>query len=104
MVDNTGTTRLEWRAWDIFTKLPVGMVAYTEEHQFVARVKRGSGFRFGDLNPRRGLSGDIALYDNADDKGEAEFLTEGGEALVEIEPVKYELRSIDFDHREVQSD
>ena len=45
MVDNTGTTRLEWRAWDIFTKLPVGMVAYTEENQFVARVKRGSGFR-----------------------------------------------------------
>ena len=45
MVDNTGTTRLEWRAWDIFTKLPVGMVAYTEEHQFVARVKRGSSFR-----------------------------------------------------------
>ena len=45
MVDNTGTTRLEWRAWDIFTKLPVGMVAYTEEDQFVARVKRGSSFR-----------------------------------------------------------
>ena len=45
MVDNTGTTRLEWRSWDIFTKLPVGMVAYTEEHQFVARVKRGSSFR-----------------------------------------------------------
>ena len=45
MVDNTGTTRLEWRTWDIFTKLPVGMVAYTEEHQFVARVKRGSSFR-----------------------------------------------------------
>ena len=61
-------------------------------------------FRFGDLNPRRGLSGDIALYDSAADEGEAEFLTEGGEALVEIEPVKYELRSIDFDHREVQLD
>jgi hypothetical protein len=33
MVDNTETTRLEWRKWDIFTKLPVGMVAYTEENQ-----------------------------------------------------------------------
>ena len=53
--------------------------------------------RFGDLNPRRGLSGDIALYDAYSDK--EEFLTEGGEALVEIEPAKYELRSIDFDHR-----
>ena len=54
------------------------------------------------MNPRRGLSGDIALYDER--AGKAEFLTEGGEALVEIEPVKYELRSIDFDHREVQWD
>ena len=56
--------------------------------------------RFGDLNPRRGLSGDIALYEKAQSGGKEEYLTEGGEALVEIEPVKYELRSIDFDHRD----
>ncbi len=101
MIDSTATTRLEWRRWNIFTKLPMGMVAYTDDNQFVARVKRGSSFRIGDLNPRRGLSGDIAVYtEGKDGTVTEEFLAEeGGEVLVEIEPVKYELRDIAFETR-----
>lgn len=33
MVDPTKSARVEWRKWNIFTKLPVGMVAYTDEKE-----------------------------------------------------------------------
>jgi len=50
----------------------------------------------GELDPYRGLSGDIAFsfgVDRKDDK--LEFVTEG-EILVEIEPIRYELQNIEF--------
>jgi hypothetical protein len=61
-------------------------------------VKRSATFRFADLNPRRGLSGDVAVYDEGGSDG-VEYLTEGAEVLVEIEPVKYELKDIKFERR-----
>ncbi len=97
LVDLTSTSRLEWRHWNIFTKLPVGLVAYTEEDEdngstYVARNVKED--KFGDLSMRRGLSGNIAVLD---DSGLVKFVTEG-EILVEVEPVKYSLEKINFHH------
>jgi len=88
MVDPTSTSRLEWRKWDIFTKIPLGTVAFTGEDDLVARAatdEDASKLRFADLNPRRGLSGDVALYssDTAAPKS-VTYLTEGAEILVEV--------------------
>lgn len=97
-MDTTSTSRLEWRKWDIFTKRPFGTVAFTD-HALVARVKRPAGakqvtkFSIGELDPLRGLSGDIAVCLNDGDK--VDFVTEG-EILVEIEPVRYELKNTVF--------
>ena len=95
MVDPTSTSRLEWRKWDIFTKLPLGLVAFTGEDGFVARRRDPATdeFRFGDLNPRRGLSGDIALYH---DGGKAVNYATDGEILVEVPPVRYDLKDVKF--------
>ena len=91
MVDARQTSRLEWRKWDIFTKRPIGMVSVLEG-AFAARAEDARGrLRFGDLRPRRGLSGNIALL-NGD---KVEYVTQG-EILVEIEPVKYKLEKVEF--------
>jgi hypothetical protein len=98
LVDTTSTSRLEWQKWDIFTKRPFGLVAFSD-HTFVARVNRkvvskGSPkYVVGDLDPLRGLSGNIAL--SLGEEAEVEFVTEG-EILVEIEPVRYELKNTVF--------
>lgn len=50
----------------------------------------------GELDPYRGLSGDIAFSNGDDGKDDkVEFVTEG-DILVEIEPVRYELRDTEF--------
>ena len=51
-------------------------------------------FNIGELDPLRGLSGDIAVCfsDNSD---KVDFVTEG-EILVEIEPVRYQLMDTVF--------
>ena len=70
------------------------------DHAFVARVNRKEAAKgptkyvVGDLDPLRGLSGNIALS-LAEDSNEVEFVTEG-EILVEIEPVRYELKNTVF--------
>lgn len=101
MVDPTSTSRLEWQKWDIFTKLPLGLVAFTGEDGYVARRKEGPStpeYRFGDLNPRRGLSGDIAIYETGGDGGRkaAVRYETDGEILVEVQPVRYDLRDVEF--------
>lgn len=47
LVDQENSARLEWHHWDIFTKLPFGMVAYNtkEENQYVAKVHDGRKYR-----------------------------------------------------------
>lgn len=97
MVDPTATARREWRPWDIFTRLPLGAVALLGEDGFVARYRDGNGnngssYHVGDLNPRRGLSGDIALY--PDDR--VRTVTRGGEVLVEVQPVRYRLEEVEY--------
>ncbi len=42
LVDTTSTSRLEWQKWDIFTKRPFGVVAFSDK-ALVARVKRPTG-------------------------------------------------------------
>ena len=94
MVDPTSTSRLEWRYWDIFTKRPIGLVAYTDQDTFVARVKSKKNpakYKFGDLQPRRGLSGDIGVFYG----NKVEYVTKG-EILVEVEPIKYKLENLQF--------
>ena len=98
LVDPGDTSRLEWRKWNIFTKLPIGLVAFVEEDAFVARHSENGEYRFGDLSPRRGLSGDIAIFPNRD---QVQYFTEGG-ILVEVEPVKYNLDDLDFITRRVK--
>ena len=48
LVDQENSARLEWRPWDIFTKLPNGMVAYTtdDEHQYIAKYFDGKKYRY----------------------------------------------------------
>ena len=94
---------MEWQKWDIFTKRPFGTVAFYDK-AFVARVKRPPSttttlskttprFIVGELQPLRGLSGDIAVC--LPDKTEVDFVTEG-EILVEVEPIRYELKDTAF--------
>ena len=101
LVDTTSTSRLEWQKWDIFTKRPFGVVAFSDQ-ALVARVKRPAGssvvkqsqkYVIGELDPLRGLSGNIAV--SFGDKDAVEYVTEG-EILVEIEPVRYELKHTVF--------
>lgn len=94
LVDKTLTSRLEWRAWDIFTKKPVGAVAFTEasaEATFIAKTTGGRKEAIGDLDPRRDLSGNIAV---SQDKKVA--FVKKGHILVEIEPVSYELTGLHY--------
>ncbi len=94
LTDASSMARLEWTKWNIFTKLPFGSVAYTEQDTYVTRFweEDARRYRFGDLNPRRGLTGDVAVFLA---NGTLKYMTEA-EVLVEIEPVKYELDDIDF--------
>eukprot|EP00094_Tigriopus_californicus_P011563 TCALIF_11168-PA protein Name:"Similar to uzip Protein unzipped (Drosophila melanogaster)" AED:0.09 eAED:0.09 QI:0/0/0.5/0.5/1/1/2/1441/488 len=95
LVDGTSMARLEWFKWDIFTKLPIGLVAYTEDKTYVARYQdpETQKWHFGDLDPRRGLSGDIAVY--FPDSRAMKYATKG-EILMEIEPVRYMLQDIQY--------
>ena len=95
-MDTTSTSRVEWQKWDIFTKKPFGVVAFND-HAYVARVRKPSGKKFsvGELDPQRGLSGDIAVGYGDKSKEEVDYVTEG-EILVEIEPIRYELKNTVF--------
>lgn len=95
LVDSTSMARLEWFKWDIFTKLPIGLVAYTEDKTYVARYQdpETQKWYFGDLDPRRGLSGDIAVYFS--DSRPMIYATKG-EILMEIEPVRYMLQDTQY--------
>ncbi len=100
-MDTTSTSRLEWQKWDIFTKRPFGVVAFSDQ-ALVARVKRPAGtsgvktrYAIGELDPLRGLSGNIAVCFGDNNKDAVDYVTEG-EILVEIEPVRYELKHTMF--------
>jgi len=92
LVDKTLTSRYEWQKWDIFTKLPIGGVAFTEtatEATYIATLDSG---KICELDPRKGLTGKLAV--SKDGKNVA-FL-EKGYILKEIEPQSYELKNTQY--------
>ena len=50
--------------------------------------------RVGDLNPWRGISGNIEAW-----TGDMVVSSRNGWVLVELEPIKYQLENITFDNR-----
>jgi len=92
LVDKTLTSRYEWQKWDIFNKLPIGGVAFTEtatEATYIATVDSG---KICELDPRKGLSGKLSV---SQDGKNVEFL-EKGYILKEIEPQSYELKNTKY--------
>jgi len=92
LVDKTLTSRYEWQKWNIFTKLPIGGVAFTEtatEATYIATVESG---KICELNTKQGLSGKLAVSQNGKN---VEFL-EKGYILREIEPQSYELKNTKY--------
>jgi len=92
LVDKTLTSRYEWEKWDIFTKLPIGGVAFTEtatEATYIATLNSG---KICELDPRKGLTGKLSV--SQDGKNVA-FL-EKGYILKEIEPQSYELKNTKY--------
>jgi hypothetical protein len=90
LVDQTLTSRYEWVQWDIFTKIPVGSVAFTEgvaDATFIAKLQDGT---ICELDKRRGLSGNLAV---SLDQQSVTFVNKG-QILMEIEPIKYEIAHI----------
>jgi len=55
------TSRYEWEKWDIFTKLPIGVVAFTEGVAEATYIAKSNAGKICELNPYRGLSGNLAV-------------------------------------------
>lgn len=92
LVDKALSSRYEWEKWDIFTKLPIGGVAFTEgvaEASYVAKLEGG---KVCELNPRRGLSGNLAVSQD----GKSVAFLEKGYILKEIEPQSYQLKNTKY--------
>lgn len=104
LVDLWGMSRMEWQHWDMFSFVPSGTVAFTDQ-VFVARALRtDQPFILGDLNTRPGhsLNGKIRAHIPDNNTGlytnygyHAKFTTTG-DVLVEVEPIKYKLSKIQF--------
>ena len=91
-MDQTLTSRYEWSKWDIFTKVPVGSVAFTEsvaDATFIAKLDSG---KISELDKRRKLSGNLAVSLD----GKSVSFVEKGLLLKEIEPVSYQLTHMKF--------
>ena len=101
LVNALNASRIEWRPWDIFTPRPIGLVAVTETEppSYAARVAvdEGRGYNFGQLDPRRGLSGEVSVYFPSENK--VSQYEKNGEMLVEMEPVSYALQDLKFVRR-----
>jgi len=99
LVDVTGMARLEWREWDMFSNPTFGSVAYNE-NVFVGQMKVETGESvIGTLDYSRGLNGEIIAMIK---RGKLETQT-AGLALVELEPVRYQLENISFLASELKS-
>jgi len=91
MTDRAGTSRLEWRHWDQFTKMPVGVVSFTEESTYVAR--KASRHQVGAINLMPGFKNEMVAFD-PDTMTTIDEVK--GQMLVEVEPIRYEMESIRF--------
>jgi len=92
LVDKTLTSRYEWQKWDIFTKLPVGGVAFTETATEATYISTLDSGKICELDPRKGLTGKLAVSQD----GKSVTFLEKGYILIEIEPQSYELKNTKY--------
>merc|ERR1719278_1558256 len=89
LVDLGGIARLEWKRWDMFSSPHIGTVAFNQKIFVGSLVLEDDEEIVGELDYKRGMNGDIqAIVD-----GKLVKRTEG-RALVETEPVRYQLEEI----------
>ena len=92
LTDQTLTSRYEWFKWDIFTKVPVGAVAFTEDVADATFVAKTDSGKICELDKRRGLSGNLAVSLD----GKSVTFVEKAHLLMELEPISYELNHMRF--------
>lgn len=92
LVDKTLTSRYEWERWDIFTKLPIGGVAFTEGVAAATYIAKLDSGKVCELDTRRDLSGNLAVSQD----GKSVAFLEKGYILKEIEPQSYELKDTKY--------
>ena len=92
LVDKTLTSRYEWQKWDIFTKLPIGGVAFTETATEATYISTLDSGKICELDPRKGLTGKLAVSQD----GKSVTFLEKGYILIEIEPQSYELKNTKY--------
>merc|ERR1719278_648264 len=89
LVDLGGIARLEWKRWDMFSSPHIGTVAFNQRSFVGSLLLDDDEEIVGELDYKRGMNGDIqAIVD-----GKLVKRTEG-RALVETEPVRYQLEEI----------
>merc|ERR1719278_1635508 len=89
LVDLGGIARLEWKRWDMFSSPHIGTVAFNQRSFVGSLLLDDDEEIVGELDYKRGMNGDIeAMVD-----GKLVKRTEG-RALVETEPVRYQLEEI----------
>ena len=92
LIDKTKTSRYQWVPWDIFTKIPIGSVAFTESVADATFVSRDTNDNVGEIDPKRQLTGNMAVSPN----GKEVTFAKKGSILQEIEPISYELKETKF--------
>ena len=78
--------------WDIFTKLPIGGVAFTETATEATYISTLDSGKICELDPRKGLTGKLAVSQD----GKSVTFLEKGYILIEIEPQSYELKNTKY--------
>ena len=92
LIDKTMTSRYQWVPWDIFTKIPIGGVAFTEGVADATFISHDSDRHIGEIDPKRQLTGNMAVSLN----GKKVSFAKKGAILQEIEPTSYELQHTQF--------
>jgi len=92
LVDPTSLARFEWMYWDMYTLPQIGTVAYNS-HSYVGRFQmEPENHIIGELDFSRGLNGNIKAY-VSEKKTE---MSVQGSALVEVDPIKYKIDSVEL--------
>ena len=92
LMDKTMTSRYQWVPWDIFTKIPLGSVAFTEGVAEATFISHDRDHHIGEIDPKRHLTGNMAVSVD----GKEVSYAKKGVILQEIEPTSYELQQTTF--------